>query len=133
MTSPFDHVPLAPRDPIIGVTEAFQADGRPDKVNLGVGVYYDNDGRVPLLDCVAEVERRLRRMLSRTIRDSMAGAAPPPEGFTVQDIEGALRDLDDGTGTIALRELDEVLQRVLRDLGAPAPQGGGEREGRRGR
>tara|TARA_Y100001933_G_scaffold154986_1_gene153238 strand:+ start:1172 stop:2377 length:1206 start_codon:yes stop_codon:yes gene_type:complete len=59
MTSPFDHVPLAPRDPIIGVTEAFQADGRPDKVNLGVGVYYDNDGRVPLLDCVAEVERRL--------------------------------------------------------------------------
>jgi len=80
---------------------------------------------------VAEVERRLRRMLSRTIRDSMAGAAPPPEGFTVQDIEGALRDLDDGTGTIALRELDEVLQRVLRDLGAPAPQGGGEREGAR--
>ena len=61
----------------------------------------------------------------------MAGAAPPPEGFTVQDIEGALRDLDDGTGTIALRELDEVLQRVLRDLGAPAPQGGGEREGAR--
>ena len=59
MTSPFDHVPLAPRDPIIGVTEAFQADGRPDKVNPGVGVYYDNDGRVPLLDCVAEVERRL--------------------------------------------------------------------------
>ncbi len=59
MTSFLDDVPLAPRDPIIGVTEAFNADPRPDKVNLGVGVYYDDDGKVPLLDSVARAEQQL--------------------------------------------------------------------------
>ncbi|HEX7053727.1 MAG TPA: amino acid aminotransferase [Burkholderiales bacterium] len=52
-------VPLAPRDPILGVTEAYVADPNPRKVNLGVGVYCDDDGKVPLLECVrrAEAER----------------------------------------------------------------------------
>ena len=39
-------VEMAPRDPILGLTEQFVADSRPDKVNLGVGVYFDDDGRV---------------------------------------------------------------------------------------
>jgi aromatic-amino-acid transaminase len=38
-------VEMAPRDPILGVTEAFNADPNPNKVNLGVGVYYDETGR----------------------------------------------------------------------------------------
>jgi aromatic-amino-acid transaminase len=59
MTSLLDQIPLAPRDPIIGVTEAFNADPRSDKVNLGVGIYYGEDGKVPLLDCVRRAERRL--------------------------------------------------------------------------
>jgi len=47
---------MAPGDPILGVTEAFLADATPRKVNLGVGVYYDDDGRVPLLECVRRAE-----------------------------------------------------------------------------
>jgi aromatic-amino-acid transaminase len=50
-------VALAPRDPILGVTEAFNADANPRKVNLGVGVYYDDDGKVPVLECVRRAER----------------------------------------------------------------------------
>ncbi|MCC6195765.1 MAG: aspartate/tyrosine/aromatic aminotransferase [Burkholderiales bacterium] len=45
-------VELAPRDPILGVTEAFVADTNPKKVNLGVGVYNDDSGKLPVLECV---------------------------------------------------------------------------------
>jgi len=54
--SPLAALELAPGDPILGVTEAFVADQNPNKVNLGVGVYYDDNGKVPLLECVREVE-----------------------------------------------------------------------------
>ena len=50
---------MAPRDPILGVTEAFNADPNSDKINLGVGVYYDDDGRVPVLECVRRAEQKL--------------------------------------------------------------------------
>jgi aromatic-amino-acid transaminase len=53
----FASVEMAPRDPILGLTEAFNADTRPTKVNLGVGVYYDDQGRIPLLRAVQEAER----------------------------------------------------------------------------
>jgi aromatic-amino-acid transaminase len=56
-TSPFQGVELAPRDPIIGLTEAFVADTRPNKVNLGAGVYIDESGKIPLLRAVREAER----------------------------------------------------------------------------
>jgi len=49
-------LPLAPADPILGVTEAFVADPNPKKVNLGVGVYTDDSGRIPLLECVRHAE-----------------------------------------------------------------------------
>ncbi len=52
-------VEMAPRDPILGLTEAFVADKNPKKVNLGVGVYYDDQGKVPLLECVRRAERKL--------------------------------------------------------------------------
>jgi len=52
-------VEMAPRDPILGVTEAFNADTNPRKVNLGVGVYYDDNGKVPLLECVKRAERQI--------------------------------------------------------------------------
>ena len=50
---------MAPSDPILGVTEQYVKDTNPKKVNLGVGVYYDDNGRVPVLECVkrAEAER----------------------------------------------------------------------------
>lgn len=50
---------LAPRDPILGLTEQFNADPRPGKVNLGVGVYLDADGKLPVLRCVAAAEQAL--------------------------------------------------------------------------
>jgi len=56
-TSIFQTVELAPRDPIIGLTEAYVADSRPNKVNLGVGVYCDENGKIPLLRAVREAER----------------------------------------------------------------------------
>lgn len=52
----FSAVEMAPRDPILGITEAFNADKNPTKVNLGVGVYYDDNGKVPLLECVKKAE-----------------------------------------------------------------------------
>jgi aromatic-amino-acid transaminase len=54
--SPLASVPMAPADPIIGVTEAFVADKNPAKVNLGVGVYTDDSGKIPLLECVKRAE-----------------------------------------------------------------------------
>ncbi|QLQ15219.1 MAG: aspartate/tyrosine/aromatic aminotransferase [Micropruina sp.] len=64
----FSDVPLAPRDPILGLTEAFLADPNPGKVNLGVGVYQDETGKLPLLGCVREAENRL-------------AATPRPRGY----------------------------------------------------
>lgn len=56
--SPFARIEAAPPDPILGLTEAFNADSNPNKVNLGVGVYQDETGRVPVLATVREAERR---------------------------------------------------------------------------
>lgn len=53
----FSAVEMAPRDPILGLNEAFNADTRSTKVNLGVGVYYNEEGRIPLLRAVAEAEK----------------------------------------------------------------------------
>jgi aromatic-amino-acid transaminase len=57
--SVFANVELAPKDPILGVTETYVADKNPNKVNLGVGVYYDDNGKVPLLACVRAAEERM--------------------------------------------------------------------------
>jgi len=55
----FSAVEMAPRDPILGLNEAFNADTRTDKVNLGVGVYFTEDGKIPLLRAVAQAEKAL--------------------------------------------------------------------------
>ncbi|MDH5332098.1 MAG: aminotransferase class I/II-fold pyridoxal phosphate-dependent enzyme, partial [Aquincola sp.] len=55
----FASVEMAPRDPILGLNEQFAADPNPRKVNLGVGVYYDEDGKLPLLKCVAAAEQQM--------------------------------------------------------------------------
>jgi aromatic-amino-acid transaminase len=72
-TSLFANVEMAPRDPILGLTEAYNAEKNPAKVNLGVGVYFGDDGKIPLLAAVKQAEQaRL--------------AAQPPRGY--QPIEG---------------------------------------------
>ena len=55
----FAAVEMAPRDPILGLNEQFNADTRAHKVNLGVGVYFDGNGKLPLLKCVASAEQQL--------------------------------------------------------------------------
>ncbi|CAN6272066.1 unnamed protein product [Urochloa humidicola] len=55
----FGHVEPAPKDPILGVTEAFLADPSPEKVNVGVGAYRDDNGQPVVLECVREAERRI--------------------------------------------------------------------------
>ncbi|MEN9771384.1 MAG: hypothetical protein RJA58_27 [Pseudomonadota bacterium] len=70
MTTPvtelFAKVEMAPKDPILGLTETYLADTRAEKVNLGVGVYYDDNGKLPLLRAVKAAEdERVRRGLPR--------------------------------------------------------------------
>ena len=55
----FASVEMAPGDPILGLTETYLADSRPGKINLGVGIYIDEQGRIPLLPTVYEVEQAL--------------------------------------------------------------------------
>jgi aromatic-amino-acid transaminase len=53
------NVEMAPKDPILGVTETYIADTNPKKVNLGVGVYTDDDSKVPVLHSVRKAEQKL--------------------------------------------------------------------------
>ncbi|MFN0313686.1 MAG: aromatic amino acid transaminase [Burkholderiales bacterium] len=69
---------MAPRDPILGVTEAYNADKNPNKVNLGVGIYYDDNGKVPLLECVKHAERQMMENL-------MPRAYLPIDGIAAYD------------------------------------------------
>jgi aromatic-amino-acid transaminase len=55
----FTAVEMAPRDPILGLNEQFAADTNPNKVNLGVGVYFDDNGKLPLLECVQAAEKTM--------------------------------------------------------------------------
>ena len=55
----FTAVEMAPCDPILGLNEQFAADSNPNKVNLGVGVYFDDNGKLPLLECVQAAEKAM--------------------------------------------------------------------------
>ena len=55
----FASVEMAPGDPILGLTETYLADARPGKINLGVGIYVDEQGQIPLLRTVHEVEQAM--------------------------------------------------------------------------
>ena len=55
----FSSVEMAPRDPILGLNEQFNSDTNPAKVNLGVGVYFDDNGKLPLLKCVQAAEKAM--------------------------------------------------------------------------
>jgi aromatic-amino-acid transaminase len=80
MSSVFSDVALAPRDPILGLNEAFAADTRPNRLNLGVGVYYDDEGRLPLLECVRLAEQK--RLQSPSPRGYL-----PIEGLAAYDAQ----------------------------------------------
>jgi len=64
MASTFDTVPTAPVDPILGITQAYNADTSPNKVNLGVGAYRDDNGKPYVLKVVRKVEQQLANNLN---------------------------------------------------------------------
>lgn len=105
----FGAVDMAPRDPIMGVTDAFLADPNPAKVNLGVGVYCDDAGKVPLLACVARAEHALT-----------AKAAPhtylPIDG--IQAYDRAVRALLLGADHPAIAEKRALTVQALGGTGA---------------
>jgi len=90
--SVFSNVELAPRDPILGLTEAFNADTRSNKVNLGVGVYYDYSGKLPLLEAVRISEQR-------RLQSSAAKGYQPIDGSA--SYNRAVRDLSFGKDSAA--------------------------------
>ena len=90
----FSSVELAPRDPILGMTEAFNADPNPAKVNLGVGVYFDEQGKLPILQCVLAAEKQLAE-------------APKPRGYLpidgIAQYDKAVQALVFGEGSEAVK------------------------------
>lgn len=100
---------MAPRDPILGVTEAFNADQNPNKVNLGVGVYYDDNGKVPLLHCVQKAEAQLiEKLAPRTYL--------PIEGLAAYD--KAVQELVFGADSAVIREKRAITVQALGGTGA---------------
>jgi aromatic-amino-acid transaminase len=104
----FASIEMAPRDPILGITEAYNADKNPKKVNLGVGVYYDDKGKVPLLECVHKSEATL-----------MEKPAPrsylPIDGLAAYD--KAVQELVFGTGSAVLNEKRAITAQALGGTG----------------
>ena len=114
----FDTVKTAPADPILGLTEAFNQDPSPDKINLTVGVYKDEHGKTPVLDTVKEAERRL--LESEATKAYLPMPGDPTYGALVQKLmlgddhgivageRGATAHCPGGTG--ALRVAGDRLQ-----------------------
>jgi aspartate/tyrosine/aromatic aminotransferase len=71
----FETITAAPPDAILGLSEAFKKDPRPDKINLSVGVFKDDQGRTPVLKCVKEAERRLLESETTKTYLSIEGSA----------------------------------------------------------
>jgi len=90
----FSAVTMAPRDPILGLNEQFAADTRPQKVNLGVGVYFDDSGKLPLLACVQAAEQAL-------MQQSAARGYLPIDGLAAYD--SAVKNLVFGAGSDVLK------------------------------
>ena len=55
----FEHLEPYAGDPILGLNDAFQKDPRPHKVNLSIGIYFDDEGRIPVLASVREAEAQM--------------------------------------------------------------------------
>ena len=52
----FQHIPPFAGDPILSLNEDFQKDPRPNKINLSIGIYFDDTGRIPVLESVRRAE-----------------------------------------------------------------------------
>ena len=116
----FDDVPLLPPDPILGLLSRFRADPRTDKIDLGVGVYQDEEGRTPVMRAVQEAESRL--LLTQTTKTYQGIAGDPefnermlamllgPQHPALRD--GRVRGVQTPGGCGALRIGAEVIRRA---------------------
>lgn len=100
---------MAPRDPILGITEAFNADSNPAKINLGVGVYYDDNGKVPLLECVRKAEAAL-------VEQQAPRTYLPIDGLAAYD--KAVQELVFGADSAVIQEKRAVTVQALGGTGA---------------
>ncbi|MFZ6844268.1 amino acid aminotransferase [Undibacterium sp. RuTC16W] len=108
-SSLFSAIEMAPRDPILGITEGFNADKNPAKVNLGVGVYYDDNGKVPLLECVKKAEAILmEKYAPRTYL--------PIEGLAAYD--KAVQELVFGADSAVVTEKRAITAQAIGGTGA---------------
>ena len=105
----FGAIDMAPRDPILGITEAFNADTNPAKINLGVGVYYDDNGKVPLLQCVQQAEVKL--MEQQAPRTYL-----PIEGLAAYD--KAVQELVFGADSAVIQEKRAITVQAIGGTGA---------------
>jgi aromatic-amino-acid transaminase len=108
-SSLFSAIEMAPRDPILGITEAYNADANPKKVNLGVGVYYDDNGKVPLLECVQRAEAQL--IATVTPRTYL-----PIDGLAAYD--KAVQELVFGAGSQVIAEKRAITAQAIGGTGA---------------
>jgi len=69
----FERIDYYAGDPILGLMEKYSADSNPNKVNLGIGIYYDENGVLPVLDCVKTAEARIADPVSPRPYLPMAG------------------------------------------------------------
>ena len=70
----FSHLDVYAGDPILSLNDAFQKDPRTDKVNLSIGIYFDDAGRIPVLDCVQRAEAQMLEQNAAKPYLPMAGA-----------------------------------------------------------
>lgn len=75
-SSVFAHVPPYPGDPILSLMEAFQQDTRAAKVSLSIGLYFDEQGRLPVLDCVRQATQTLSQNVTPCGYLPIEGIAP---------------------------------------------------------
>jgi aromatic-amino-acid transaminase len=108
-SSVFSAIEMAPRDPILGITEAFNADTNPAKINLGVGVYYDDKGKVPLLACVQKAEATL-------IEQPTPRTYLPIEGLAAYD--KAVQELVFGADSAVIQEKRAITVQAIGGTGA---------------
>ncbi|KRW99469.1 Pyridoxal phosphate-dependent transferase [Pseudocohnilembus persalinus] len=60
-TGVWDHIPLGPADPVLGITEKYNNDTHPNKINLGIGAYRDEQGKPVIMECVKRAEDIIRK------------------------------------------------------------------------
>ncbi len=117
----FEQIPAAPRDPILGLSEAFKEDPNPKKINLSVGVYQDATGKTPILESVRQagklVLERQKTMSYLPIPGSPAYAAAVQrlmfgEGHEVETSGRAATSHTPG-GTGALRVAADLIHQQM--------------------